>query len=177
MDSVKKVQELMKLPQHLCNMCGKCCNVAIFKGGLSYHQILELINNPETPASQIEGAKDFLTIFHPFDSHKEVENVAPEFFKSIMSKTKNENITFFRCKFVGKNGGCEIHEDRPGLCRVYPFPHEKTHFFPGCGFEKQSNENLKKIHDILKEIEERKEGLEIKINVQKELKNMKVSDE
>lgn len=154
-EAVKKIQELLKLPQSLCNMCGKCCHIATFKGGLSHEQILELISNPESPATQVEGAKDFLTIFEPYDSHETVKKLAPEFYEKVMKQVGNPDMTFFKCRFIAKQGGCLIHEDRPVLCRMYPIPHERTMFFPGCGFEEQSIANWKEIQEIVKEVEER----------------------
>ena len=64
-NDVQRVQELLNLPQSLCKQCGQCCNIAIFKFGLTYNEIIELINNPETESSQVKGAKDFLSVFEP----------------------------------------------------------------------------------------------------------------
>ena len=61
----KQVKELLTLPQSLCKQCGQCCNVVIFKGGLLYDEIVELVNNPLTKDSQKQGAMDFLLIFQP----------------------------------------------------------------------------------------------------------------
>jgi hypothetical protein len=58
-DIVKRVQELLKLPQELCNTCGKCCRIATFKGGLTYEQTLELsksLPQREDEAIQADGA-------------------------------------------------------------------------------------------------------------------------
>lgn len=155
-DSAKKIIELNKLPQKLCKMCGKCCTMVPFRGGLSYKEMLTLIENPETEPSLLEGAKDFLTIFEPVYSHDDVKKIAPDFLEEVISKTENKNVSFFKCKYVGKNGGCLIHEDRPTGCRVYPFPHEKTFFFNDCGFKEQSLANLKQINTLIKEVEEKK---------------------
>jgi len=154
-DAVKRIQELLKLPQKLCKMCGSCCHIATFKGGLSYEQILELIADPESDPIQVDGAKDFLTIFAPYDSHDTVKKIAPEFFEKVMKQVGKPNMSFFRCRYIGEHGGCLIHEDRPLLCRMYPVPHERTLFFPGCGFEEQSIANWNEIKEIVKEVEER----------------------
>jgi len=152
-DRVTRIKELLKLPQQLCNMCGSCCKIATFKGGLSYEQIIELINDPESEPSQVEGAKDFLTIFEPYYSHEDIKNISPEFYERVMAQVGKPNMSFFKCRFIGEHGGCLIHEDRPVLCRMYPVPHERTMFFPGCGFEKQSKANWNEINKIIKEME------------------------
>lgn len=156
-EAVKKIQELLKLPQSLCRMCGKCCHIATFKGGLSYEQILELIADPESDPTQVEGAKDFLAIFVPYASHEVVKEAEPEFYEKVMAQVGKPNMSFFRCKYIGEHGGCLIHEDRPLLCRMYPVPHERTLFFPNCGFEKQSKENWKQIQEIVEEVRKRSE--------------------
>ncbi|MEI8390583.1 MAG: YkgJ family cysteine cluster protein [bacterium] len=156
-EAVKKIKELLKLPQKLCNMCGSCCKIATFKAGLSYEQILELIANPETDPTQVEGAKDFLTIFEPYYTHDDIKKIAPDFYERVMKQVGKPNMSFFRCRFIGKHGGCLIHEDRPLLCRMYPVPHERTMFFPGCGFEEQSIANWKEIEIIIEEVRKRSE--------------------
>jgi Fe-S-cluster containining protein len=154
-DAVQKIQELLKLPQSLCNMCGKCCYVATFRGGKSYQEIIDLIKNPESNPIDVEGAIDFLTIFEPYEDHDTVKILEPEFYERVMKKIGNPNTSFFICRFIGKNGGCMIHEDRPFLCRVYPVPHETTMFIPGCGFENQCVANWEEIKKIVLEVEER----------------------
>lgn len=158
-DAVKKIEELLKLPQELCNMCGKCCHIATFKGGLSYEDITELINDPKTDPTQSEGARDFLAIFKPYDSHLTVKEKDPVFYERVMKKVGNPNMSFFHCKYIGERGGCLIHEDRPLLCRMYPVPNEKTLFFPDCGFEAKCNENWKKITAIIDEFKAKQKEL------------------
>jgi Fe-S-cluster containining protein len=156
-EAVKRIRELLKLPQKLCKMCGKCCHIATFKGGLSYEQVLELISNPESDPVQVDGAKDFLAIFEPFESNDTIKEIAPDFYKKVMEKVGNPDMSFFRCRYIGEHGGCLIHEDRPLLCRMYPVPHERTMFFTGCGFEEQSIANWKAIEAIVEEVRKRSE--------------------
>ena len=158
-EAVKKIQELLKLPQELCHMCGRCCHIATFKGGLSYEEIIELINNPESDPDQVDGAKDFLAIFEPYESHEEVKKLDPVFYERVMKQVGNPNMSFFHCRYIGEHGGCLIHEDRPLLCRMYPTPHERTLFFPECGFEEKCVENWKQIKAIVEEIQEKQRKL------------------
>lgn len=154
MEAVEKVKELLKLPQDLCHMCGKCCLVATFKGGLSYEEILNLINDSSADPDQVQGAKDFLTIFVPYYDLEKVKEISPSFVDRVIEKLNgNDKVSFFYCKFVGSSGKCLIHEDRPHLCRMYPIPHEKTIYHEGCGFEKEGINHWNKIVEIITELE------------------------
>lgn len=159
-DAIERVKELLKLPQSLCRTCGKCCKVVSFKNGLSYREIKALAEqdiNSSAEASQIEGARDFLSIFVPYESIQEIEQVNLKLVEDFQ-KNFNKDITkeqyFFYCKFLSKDNLCLIHEDRPSLCRMYPIPHERTLFHDDCGFEKQAKENWRQIQLIMKELEE-----------------------
>lgn len=158
-EAVKKVQELLKLPQELCNTCGKCCRLASFKGGLNLEQIQELANSTTAEPSQIDGAKDFLTIFIPFDSTEDARKVDNEFIDTAISMTGNPDMSFFHCRFIDDNNLCMIHEDRPLLCRMYPIPYSKTIYFNDCGFKEKGIENWKKIEEIILNLEQKEKEL------------------
>ncbi len=164
---LERVNNLLKLPQHLCNMCGNCCRMATFKGGLSYEEVLELANSKEAEESQVIGARDFLAIFEPYESTEDAKKIGPEFVESVYETFgKDSKVSFFHCKFLGQIGdkyGCLIHEDRPQLCRMYPIPHERTFYFPGCGFEKQGRKNWEEIKNILQSLEEKRANLQNKV--------------
>jgi len=154
-DIVKRVEELMKLPQHLCNTCGKCCRMATFKGGLTYEQVKKLAESMDEDPVQVEGARDFLSIFVPYNSTEEARKVEPEFVDETLKRLgkKDDEMSFFYCRYIGDNNLCMIHEDRPALCRMYPFPHEKTLYFKGCGFKEQGEKNWAEIKKILEDLE------------------------
>lgn len=150
---VKRVQQLLKLPQNLCNMCGKCCKIATFKGGLSYEEIIKMIKDPEEDPSQIEGALDFLSIFVPYESMEKAREVGEGLIERVFERFgRDSNVSFFYCRYVGESGACLIHEDRPLLCRMYPVPHERTFYNPGCGFEEQGKKNWQEIENILADL-------------------------
>jgi Fe-S-cluster containining protein len=147
-----EVESLMKLPQHLCKQRGICCRVATFKGSLSFEQIKELAVNPE--ATGHSSAKDFVSVFEPYESQAEVKELAPEFVERVRTFASGKGqdpdaISFFKCKYVLDDGRCGVHEDRPVGCRVYPIPHKNTIFHPGCGFEQQGVQNWSRIKEIL----------------------------
>ncbi|MDD3150825.1 MAG: YkgJ family cysteine cluster protein [Candidatus Gastranaerophilales bacterium] len=155
-ESVKMVEELLKLPQKLCKTCGMCCKIAIFKGELSYEEVKKLANSTTDEISQIDGARDFLSVFVPLDSIEDAKKINKSFVENILKTTKNSNISFFTCKFLDDNNRCKIHEDRPLFCRMYPIPHEKTIYFDDCGFKEKGIENWDKIKQILTDLENKK---------------------
>lgn len=148
----REVEQLMKMPQHLCKQRGICCKVATFKGSLSYQDIQALATDPQ--AQGHESARDFASVFQPYASQAEVREIAAEFVDRVRSvaEGKGQNpdqISFFKCKYVLDDGRCGVHEDRPVGCRVYPFPHKNTIYHPGCGFEQQGKQNWGRIQEIL----------------------------
>ena len=154
-DNVKRVEELMKLPQHLCNMCGKCCKIASAKGGLSYEELKQLAEDPTAQPSQSEGARDFLSIFVPYESLDDARKISSGFVDVFCERFKDKsNFSLFYCKYL-KDNKCSIHEDRPLLCRMYPIPHEKTLYDPECGFKERGEKNWEEIKNILKSLEEK----------------------
>jgi len=143
------VDSLMHLPQSLCKMRGHCCKVATFKGSMSVEELKATAAGDSVDAG---NAQDFLTLFIPYESQDAVRAVAPEFVERVRGEADTadkDNIAFFHCRFVGDKGQCMVHEDRPTGCRMYPFPHSKTVYHPGCGFEQQGKANWNKIQEIM----------------------------
>jgi Fe-S-cluster containining protein len=148
----KEVERLLKMPQHLCKQRGICCKVATFKGSLSFKEIQALAADPE--AAGHESARDFASIFLPYDSQAHVREIASEFVDRVRDVVEKrgddpDKISFFHCKYVLEDGRCGVHEDRPVGCRMYPFPHKNTIYHPGCGFEQQGGQNWAQIERIL----------------------------
>lgn len=150
-----EVARLMKLPQHLCKQRGICCKVATFKGSLSFEAIQALAADPVAAGN--EPARDFASIFLPYESQAEVRKVASEFVDRVRAFAEEkgqdpDSVTFFKCKYVLDDGRCGVHEDRPLGCRVYPFPHKNTIYHPGCGFESQGTQNWARIEEIMRSL-------------------------
>lgn len=151
----KEVEQLMKLPQHLCKQRGMCCKIATFKGSLRFEDIQALAADPAAPGH--ESARDFASLFIPYASQTEVRELASEFVDRVRAVAESkgqdpDSISFFKCKYVLEDGRCGVHEDRPLGCRVYPFPHKSTIYHPGCGFEQQGKQNWAKIEAILQSL-------------------------
>lgn len=160
MDYAKRVEELLKMPQEFCKMCGLCCKVASFKGGMSYEEIKKIAQDYSNP-TQADGAKDFLTIFEPM-TQEEARKIAPGFVDSVLERfeERKDKVSFFKCRFIKEGSLCLIHEDRPVLCRMYPIPHERTVYHPECGFKDQGIKNWKEIQDIIIQLTVKSQALE-----------------
>lgn len=146
-----------------CKKLGRCCDMA----------------TPSSPAVEMlrkasEGdsyARDFLSIFQPYDSIDDVRLKAPEFVDRALDLASRSNkfkssdqVVFFSCRYLEGKNQCGVYEDRPQLCRDYPdTPFLLMH--PGCAFESWALEcktrykiinselsELKKIKDVLTDI-------------------------
>lgn len=147
-----EIQGLLKMPSHLCKQRGACCKVATYKGSLSFAEIQALAADPQ--AEGHESARDFASVFAPYDSQADVRVVADEFVDRVRTVAAQkgqdpDKITFFKCRYVQEDGRCGVYEDRPIGCRVYPLPHKNTIYHPGCGFEQQGAQNWSRIEQIL----------------------------
>ena len=148
------VDGLMKLPQHLCKQRGLCCKVAVFKG-LSSHE--DLLKQASITGEEGEMARDFASIFVPYEQIEPVKQLAPDFVETVQQIAEKrgdnpENITFYACKNLLPSGRCGVHEDRPTGCRSYPIPHSRSVFHKGCGYEAQAKENWGVIMEILETV-------------------------
>ena len=149
----KQVEELLKLPQSLCKQCGQCCKTSIFRYGITYDEIIELINDPKTPENQVKGAKDFLSVFEPI-SFEEAQKLNYKFTVDILKKLNKpkEKVTFFHCKYVTEDNKCSIHKTRPDLCRVYPVVYKDMFYFDGCGYAETARKNWAEIEKIIEKV-------------------------
>ncbi len=171
----QKIHQLMRLPQSHCKQRGNCCRVATFKGTLSYSELVALAESDDEDAT---NAREFLTLFEPYQSVEAVQEVAPLFVERVFEAVEQpEKVTFFKCRFVAEDGRCQIHEDRPTGCRVYPFPHAKTIYHPGCGFEQKGTENWNKIQDISQFFEKRFQELNSEVETLENNKTPQNSDQ
>lgn len=148
----KEVESLLRMPQSLCKQRGICCKVATFKGSLSYDDLKAAAGNPEHPDHEM--AKDFVSVFIPYKTQADVREIADEFVDRVRASAVSkgddpDSVTFFECKFLLADGRCGVHEDRPIGCRTYPFPHKRTIYHPGCGFEQRGKQNWDRIEEIL----------------------------
>ena len=149
----QQVEELLKLPQTLCKQCGQCCDAVIFKYGLTYDEIVDMINDPSSEPSQVKGAKDFLSVFDPI-SFEEAQKRNYKFTVDILKKLNKtkEQVTFFHCHNLNDDMTCKIHETRPDFCRHYPVCYKDMFYFEGCGYAEQARKNWEEIEKILEKL-------------------------
>ena len=123
---------LAKRPQYLCNMCGKCCRVVTTS--IPYKGLLEM------SAKGDKGAKDFLSLFVPYESIEAARKVDAEVVDNIINRLiddgnyREDEITFSGCKYLQDNNLCSRYENRLDLCRHCPSSPWSI-VPPGCGFE------------------------------------------
>lgn len=120
-------------PQSLCHMCGKCCRVVTTP--TPYNKLKRMAFQGD------EGAKDFLSIFVPYESIEAAREVDAGVVDNILNLLKADNpdlkedeMTFYYCKYLQDDNKCSNYENRPALCRHFP----STPWAivpPGCGFE------------------------------------------
>lgn len=124
---------LKKRPQSLCKMCGRCCRV-ITNTKYTYDDIKKLAKEDN------DFAKDFLKIFEPYPSIEAARQVDASTVDNIIEHLKSdgnldeENLTFYKCKYLLDNNMCSIYEERPTLCIHCPSSAWVV-VPPGCGFE------------------------------------------
>lgn len=123
---------LNKRPQHLCHMCGKCCRVVTTS--TPYKKLMEMANFGD------KGAKDFLSLFVPFNSIEDARKVDSEIVDNIINrliddgKYHENEITFYTCKYLQDDNLCSRYETRLDLCKHCPSSPWSI-VPPGCGFE------------------------------------------
>ena len=120
-------------PQSLCHMCGKCCRVVTTP--TPYNKLKRMAFQGD------EGAKDFLSIFVPYESIEAAREVDAGVVDNILNLLKADNpdlkedeMTFYCCKYLQDDNKCSNYENRPTLCRHF----QSTPWAivpPGCGFE------------------------------------------
>ena len=147
-----------------CKMTGQCCKCV----------------SPSTPAVELlkkasennDFAKDFFSIFMPFDSIEQAQKVNPvwvqkafDFCRKPNSKISENDLYFYHCLYVSEDNKCLVWEDRPQFCRDYP----NSPFLvlaPGCAYENWAKECVKKYKELKNELDNLN-------HIKKELENLK----
>lgn len=141
--SEEKNDFLESRPQRLCNMCGRCCRVST-----TYIPYADLKSMAEQGD---KGAIDFLEIFEPYESTEAARAVDKSTVDNILTAIqdddiwKENDITFYKCRYISDDNLCGIYENRKELCSRCPSTPWSV-VPPGCGFEGwlfQKREELK----------------------------------
>jgi len=147
---LKKWSKIFNISLPECNKCGSCCNCA--SPSVSYIKLLE------KAAAGEDFAKDFFSIFIPYENIGEVKSLYPAIIersiKAYSSKNniKPEDLVFYKCRYYSKEKQCLIYEDRPELCRDFPgspfaILGEK------CAYHNWAQECREKYKDLKKELD------------------------
>ena len=165
---------IKKRPQELCKMCGKCCRVVTTKD--SYETLLKKKANGDS------GAIDFLRIFEPFKTIEDARKESAEIVDNILQNSliKQEDVTFYKCRFLRDDNKCGDYENRPLLCQLNPFSPWSI-VPPDCGFEswleeqrelkikeiKHQKNNLAELKELLKIVESQEQADEINERIER----------
>ncbi len=105
-----------------CHMCGMCCRLA--SSEYSYDEL-------KTRAAQGDDfARQFSSIFLPYQSREAARQVAPEVVDAVLAEAGaedtsaegQERIYFYHCPYVGEDNRCSVYgtNKRPAICASYP---------------------------------------------------------
>lgn len=108
-----------------CSGCAACCKLACSE--FSPEQLEEKSKNGDSLAKQ------FTSVFVPYENEVDAEKIYPEYFELLKSKTPGEKVYFYHCPKVTEDNRCLDYENRPQICR--DFPDNPIGFLPKtCGF-------------------------------------------
>lgn len=127
----RKWREILDYRENFhCKGCATCCNLACSE--FSPEELKIKAENGDRFASQ------FTSIFIPYESREEAENIYPEYLK-LLSDTLEEDVYFYHCPKLNECKRCSDYENRPQICR--DFPDNPLSILPeSCGFYKWRQE-------------------------------------
>lgn len=123
--SLNEIEE-NRLANYSCKCTGSCCKLA--SSEFSYEEL------KEKAAAGDNFAKQFTSVFIPYENIENVKKVFPEYIDFVKEKLDDdEEIYFYHCPHVTKESLCSIYGKRPNICR--DFPNNPLSILPKqCGF-------------------------------------------
>lgn len=113
-----------------CVGCATCCNLACSE--FSPEELKQKAQNGDN------FAKQFLSIFVPYNSKEEARKVYPEYIE-LLEKNKEYDVYFYHCPKLTEDKRCSDYENRPQICR--DFPDNPLSILPEvCGYKKWKEE-------------------------------------
>ena len=156
MDNYEK-NYLSKRPENLCRLCGLCCRVATTS--IPYEKLKQMRDEGD------QGAIDFLSVFEPYPSIEDARKVSQETVDNVIEELKadenynEEEMTFYKCKYLDDNNLCTRYEDRLLLCKHFPASPWAI-VPPGCGYEgwlfmkrEEVKQKIRKVKEDLLELD------------------------
>ena len=121
----RKWQEVLELRKNYeCKGCATCCNLACSE--YSYEEIKKRAENGDN------FAKQFVSIFVPYKTMEDAEEIYPEYLKLLSENVEGE-VYFYHCPKLNECKRCSDYENRPKICR--DFPDNPLDILPkSCGF-------------------------------------------
>ena len=113
-----------------CVGCATCCNLACSE--FSPEELKQKAQNGDN------FAKQFLSVFVPYNSKEEARKVYPEYIE-LLEKNKEYDVYFYHCPKLTEDKRCSDYENRPQICR--DFPDNPLSILPeACGYKKWKEE-------------------------------------
>lgn len=113
-----------------CVGCATCCNLACSE--FSPEELKQKAQNGDN------FAKQFLSVFIPYNSKEEARKVYPEYIE-LLEKNKEYDVYFYHCPKLTEDKRCSDYENRPQICR--DFPDNPLSILPSaCGYKKWKEE-------------------------------------
>lgn len=127
----RKFQEVLAYRnQFNCVGCATCCNLACSE--FSPEELKQKAENGDN------FAKQFTSIFIPYDSKEEARKIYPEYIQ-MLEENKEDEVYFYHCPKLTKDKRCSDYENRPQICR--DFPDNPLSILPkSCGYKKWKEE-------------------------------------
>ncbi len=108
----RKMKEILAYREMFkCSGCATCCKLACSE--FSYDELKEKAKNGD------KFAKDFTSIFIPYESVDEAQKVYPEYIELLKEKVDGE-VYFYHCPKLNEDNRCSDYENRPQICRDFP---------------------------------------------------------
>ena len=112
-----------------CIKCGDCCRLAVSE--FSYEQLKQKALRGD------KFAKDFVSVYLPYNSVDEAKNANPEYFEKLNELVDNKIYYYYCPKLEGNL--CSDYENRPDICRE--FPHNPLKLLPSeCSYNEWKDE-------------------------------------
>ena len=128
-----KWQEILKFRENYeCKGCATCCNLACSE--FSPEELKKRAENGDN------FAKQFTSIFIPYESKEEARMVYPEYIE-LLEENISDDVYFDHCPKLTDCKRCSDYENRPDICRH--FPDNPLCILPkSCGFYEWREEVL-----------------------------------
>lgn len=107
-----KWQEILKFRENYeCKGCATCCNLACSE--FSPEELKKRAENGDN------FAKQFTSIFIPYESIEEARMVYPEYIE-LLDENISDDVYFYHCPKLTDCKRCSDYENRPDICKHFP---------------------------------------------------------